>query len=1290
MANASITVRRSARLAACLVALAVADTGNPAHAMLPAGLDSRANIGAYLDALVPSTTAGSLPALLSQTGTYSNLVSRTPHAGLIPYSTGSSLWTDGSLKSRYIGLPYGGATGSPTIGFATTGAWSFPNGTVFVKNFDLVVDERAGAANPVRRLETRILVRLSNGGIRGATYKWRLDNTDADIVSVTQNETVTITQANNTPRSQVWLYPSPAQCVLCHNNDAGMVLGVKTAQQNSNYTYPATGRTDNQLHTWNHLGMFNQSIADPPSVYAGMADVMDTSATMEHRVKSYQDANCSHCHRPSGTRPFNADGPLFDMRFDTPILSPVGAGRIPIVANNGNDGLVRRNIANSSIHERDGSTNNFDKMPPLARNVPDQRILDLYSQWVNYAYDVASATRLSLTSLRLKFNRAVEAGSANVPTNYALSGGATVSAAVQGTDLSEVVLTTSTLASNTNYTLTVNRVKEQAVPQNPIWPNTIFTFTTPPPPTVPGAPAITIAAAGNAQITLSFTPPASDGGSLILDYTATCGAISLVGAASPITVTGIANGTPTTCTVRARNAVGSGTLSTASSAVTPKSPSTIIVSGAATSLQGVAVSFTASVTGASPSGNVAFKDGASVIAGCGAVALAGGAAQCNTAALPLGARSITAEYAGDGPNLASVSAAFPHTVAAADTTPDPFSFAAQSNVPNSSLRTSDTITVTSINLLATISVANGEYSLGCAVGGFTTTAATIAPGGTVCVRHTSSAVPNTGVTTTLTIGGVAGTFTSTTAPVWALTVTKGGSSAGNVLSNPAGITCGSTCTASFANGTSMTLTATADANNMFVNWAGVTCNGGVNTNSTCTFALGAGTGVAANFALNTYAVTAIAGANGTIGPPSQTVDHGQTTTFTVTPNSNHVAVVTGCGGALAGTTYTTGPITAPCGVTASFVALVVFNVILEGAQETPPLGVTGTGAGTATVNLVAKTITLNLTFSGMTGALAAAHLHGAAARGTATGVVHTIGTASPITNVVSYDPLMEADIVNGLWYVNLQTAANGGGEIRGQLDNLGPAGKTLTVVRNGTGGGGVAGTGIGCGIDCAETFPHNTLVTLAATADSGSIFAGWSGGGCAGSGACTVTMDFVRTITATFNAAPFALSDVASRKRHSGIDRDIPVAHTEPLAENVTVEPRMIGAGHRIVFAFNMPVTQAGTASASVGAATATVNPNNANEVIVTLTGVPDNTRVMVNLNGVGGVGGADFSAPVGFLVGDVSNSRSVNAVDIAAVKARQSPTVDATNFRFDLDASGAIIGADVSAAKARSGAVLP
>ncbi|MBF0459631.1 MAG: fibronectin type III domain-containing protein [Nitrospirae bacterium] len=89
--------------------------------------------------------------------------------------------------------------------------------------------------------------------------------------------------------------------------------------------------------------------------------------------------------------------------------------------------------------------------------------------------------------------------------------------------------------------------------------------------TVPGAPTITAVAVGNGQVTLSFSAPSSNGGSAITKYTATSSPdnVTATGTASPITVTGLTNGTAYTFTVKAANAIGTGTASSASSSITP-------------------------------------------------------------------------------------------------------------------------------------------------------------------------------------------------------------------------------------------------------------------------------------------------------------------------------------------------------------------------------------------------------------------------------------------------------------------------------------------------------------------------------------------------------------------------------------------------------------------------------------------------------------------------------------------------------------------------------------------------
>src|SRR5207247_6685833 len=84
----------------------------------------------------------------------------------------------------------------------------------------------------------------------------------------------------------------------------------------------------------------------------------------------------------------------------------------------------------------------------------------------------------------------------------------------------------------------------------------------------------------------------------------------------------------------------------------------------------------------------------------------------------------------------------------------------------------------------------------------------------------------------------------------------------------------------------------------------------------------------------------------------------------------------------------------------------------------------------------------------------------------------------------------------------------------------------LTVSKGGTGSGTVtsAPIGINCGATCSASFPSGTGVTLTATTVAGSTFTGWTGGGCSGTGACTVTLSAATTVTATFSLPSFALT----------------------------------------------------------------------------------------------------------------------------------------------------------------------
>ena len=71
-------------------------------------------------------------------------------------------------------------------------------------------------------------------------------------------------------------------------------------------------------------------------------------------------------------------------------------------------------------------------------------------------------------------------------------------------------------------------------------------------------------------------------------------------------------------------------------------------------------------------------------------------------------------------------------------------------------------------------------------------------------------------------------------------------------------------------------------------------------------------------------------------------------------------------------------------------------------------------------------------------------------------------------------------------------------------------------------------SGIDCGATCSANFTAGSLVVLQATPGAGSVFVGWSGGGCSGTEACIVTMDADKTVSAIFNPIPVAPTPAGS------------------------------------------------------------------------------------------------------------------------------------------------------------------
>jgi len=317
------------------------------------------------------------PAKLSELGVFEDLESLTPIPGIIPYKVNAPLWSDRALKKRWMAIPGDGIPdqAEERISFSANKDWEFPEGTVFIKHFELPMTTEPGG--PLRRLETRFFILGENGVGYGLTYKWNEQGTEAYLLGGGATQDFPVYQGEQVAFAQTWDFPSRGQCMNCHTANAHYVLGVKTHQLNGELFYPDIGRSMNQLDYLNQMGLFQRNIGNPDN-YLQTYAIGDESVDLETRIRSYLDANCASCHRPGGV-----DTEL-DLRYTVPLeLQNLINQPTQSLGSDPNRRIVEPGFhASSELWVRDASLDG-NQMPPLARNLIDRQYVDLLAEWID-------------------------------------------------------------------------------------------------------------------------------------------------------------------------------------------------------------------------------------------------------------------------------------------------------------------------------------------------------------------------------------------------------------------------------------------------------------------------------------------------------------------------------------------------------------------------------------------------------------------------------------------------------------------------------------------------------------------------------------------------------------------------------------------------------------------------------------------------------------------------------------------------------------------------------------------
>lgn len=322
-----------------------------------------------------------LPATLADTGAFEDLATLTPQLGIESYEINTPFWSDHAIKKRWFSIP----GTEETIGFHPHDLWVFPQGSVWIKHFDLEMIR--GEPSSIRRLETRFLIKREKG-IYGLTYRWNEAQENAFLVDESGfEETLTIKVGEQTI-DQVWRYPSRSECLACHTPSAGLALGFNTAQLNR--PVARGGAESSQLAWLESAGYFDIA---PSSMKAlpSMTALDNPSASLTHKVKSYLASNCSQCHRPGG----EALG-RWDARYETPVLE-TGLLNGHVVRDEGQADrrlIIPGDVELSEIYQRisDGGTR---RMPPVGSHVLDEEGVDLIKRWITETLPDKSYTEWS-------------------------------------------------------------------------------------------------------------------------------------------------------------------------------------------------------------------------------------------------------------------------------------------------------------------------------------------------------------------------------------------------------------------------------------------------------------------------------------------------------------------------------------------------------------------------------------------------------------------------------------------------------------------------------------------------------------------------------------------------------------------------------------------------------------------------------------------------------------------------------------------------------------------------------
>ena len=159
--------------------------------------------------------------------------------------------------------------------------WHFPSGAVWIKHFELELVR--GDPSTLHRLETRLLVRNDDGIYGGPIGGMRPKIKPSLVASEGEDATFRI-QDGDQWIDQTWRFPSRSECLACHNQPAGRVLGFQPAQLDLETV--RDGVSVHQLDWLAQTGYLERGLDSSQPAISAMAPMTQKNASLTHRIKS--------------------------------------------------------------------------------------------------------------------------------------------------------------------------------------------------------------------------------------------------------------------------------------------------------------------------------------------------------------------------------------------------------------------------------------------------------------------------------------------------------------------------------------------------------------------------------------------------------------------------------------------------------------------------------------------------------------------------------------------------------------------------------------------------------------------------------------------------------------------------------------------------------------------------------------------------------------------------------------------------------------------------------------------